>query len=559
MSTDKPKNDGEILFREAKEYGSGSARVPRDKERSFRVFQRAHEAGNIKGTFGLALAYFEGNGVVRDKVVAESLVTPVVPEVERRAEDGDPDYQLILGDMYSFGLGKPQDHVRAFSLYSQAAEAGNLEAQCNLGYDYLVGQGVDPDIRMTIHWWSKSAEAGYAHSCRDLGDCYLRGLGVPRDPERAIEWLRKASDSNYSHGTSDLAYCYLRGIGVERDRERAMALYQLAYAQDRDRTHRDLLAANIDVDLFLEEGVIVVREVRSVTRVPESECRSGRYFVRSSVEDLDPGAFTPRENVFKFLVDNQSQKFSVVDGVLYSHDRKEIIRYPNGRDAESFVVPPFVRSIGRKAFQNARRLLRVWLNDGIREIGDSAFDDCKQILEVGLPPTLETIGPWAFHGCDALKELHLPASLRQVGEYAFGSCEALERIHIDSGNADFTSLDGVLFDKGRSQLLQYPIGCSARQYQVPDSVQCIRFRAFSDAYHLEDVVLGDQVAEIGDKVFYFATHLTRVHLLGPPVAILGRQVFDQTHPDLILLVPARWLHAYKADERFRGLNFRPEE
>jgi len=460
--------------------------------------------------------------------------------------------------MYSFGLGKPTDYARAFSLYVLAAEQGNLEAQCNLGYTYLVGQGVEPDVRMAVHWWLKSAEAGYAHSCHDIGECYLNGKGVARDHAMAKFWFKRASELNYSHGTSCLAYCRLFGIGVEKDVGLATELYNLAYKQDRRRTYRDLLAANIDADLFVNEGKLSVTEIRSITDVPEAEYRTGRYFVRASVEELDPGAFTHCSTLFKFLVDNRSSRFCSIDGVLYSDDRKELIRYPNGKENVEFICPPFVERIGSHAFQNARHLLKVELSEGLLEIGESAFDDCKSLEQVRFRSALATIGPWAFHGCDAVSEFRLPASLRSIGKYAFGSCESLSKIEMDQDNMRYSTVDDCLFDREKRHLLQYAIGRKDRRFEVPQTVEVIGFRCCSDAYLLEEVVINEQVEEVQDKAFYFCTGLKRVYFGGPPVARMGTRVFDQTHDDLKIVVPAALLGEYQRDERFSGLNICPE-
>ena len=558
MPADRQNNEGEGLFRQAKEYAAGSARFIRDTQKALEAFIEAHQKGNIKGTFGFALACFEGNGPERDRDKAEELVAGIIPAVERRAGEGEPDYQLILGDMYSFGLGKPTDFARAFSLYTLAAEQGNLEAQCNLGYTYLVGQGVELDASMAVHWWLKSAEAGYAHSCHDIGECYLNGNGVTRDQARAIFWFQKASELNYSHGTSYLAYCHLFGIGVEQDVGLATELYNQAYKQDHRRTYRDLLAANIDADLFVNEGTISVTEIRSVTEVPESEYRTGRYFVRASVEELDPGAFTHCSTLFKFLVDNRNHCFCCIDGVLYSDDRKELIRYPNGKEDVEFICPPFVERIGNHAFQNARHLLKVELSEGLLEIGESAFDDCKSLVQVRFHGELAAIGPWAFHGCDAISEFRLPATLRNIGKYAFGSCESLSKIEMDQANMSYSTIDDCLFDRERKHLLQYAIGQQHRRLEIPRTVEVIGFRCCSDAYYLEEVVINKRVVEVQDKAFYFCTDLKRVYFRGPPVVKLGSQVFDQTHDDLKIVVPAALLGAYQRDERFSGLNICPE-
>ena len=61
-------------------------------------------------------------------------------------EQGDADAQYVLGAMFAFGQGAPQDDAQAVKWYRKAAEQGHALAQFNLGYRYLKGEGVAQDL-----------------------------------------------------------------------------------------------------------------------------------------------------------------------------------------------------------------------------------------------------------------------------------------------------------------------------------------------------------------------------------------------------------------------------
>ncbi len=56
-----------------------------------------------------------------------------VTQLQREAQEGDPDAQYELAYFYENGLGVPKNETRALELYQQAADQGHPAAQENLG------------------------------------------------------------------------------------------------------------------------------------------------------------------------------------------------------------------------------------------------------------------------------------------------------------------------------------------------------------------------------------------------------------------------------------------
>lgn len=74
-----------------------------------------------------------------------------------RAEAGDADAQVIVGEIYERGMGTAPDYAKAAEWYRKAAEQGNEKAQTNLGYLYEQGLGVKQDMVAAINWYRKAA------------------------------------------------------------------------------------------------------------------------------------------------------------------------------------------------------------------------------------------------------------------------------------------------------------------------------------------------------------------------------------------------------------------
>ncbi|MDR1902117.1 MAG: leucine-rich repeat protein [Treponema sp.] len=527
------RNLSERYIALAKEYMLGSAERYGNRTKVAMYFKRAHEFGNPRGTFYYALQYFEGSGVDKSIRTAESLVKDIGGIVEQAAQDGKPEYIVILADMYSFGLGKPQSFTEAFNYYTKAAELGNAEAMCDLGYMYSVGQGVNKDLAKSFEWYKKSADLGYLHSIRDVGVCYYEGAGTPQDYTEAVKWFKKASAQNYSHATCDLALCYLNGNGVKRDLKRAAECYLLAIKQDRVRAIRDVIANCIDVKELLSGGKILYAKRDTLDVIDENVMVDNTIVINKHIRNIDPSAFYSHTNITKFFVEKDNENYKAYGGVLYSKDGTTLIRFPLGSLISEFAIPEHVKHIGAHAFQNCRNLAAVRLHNGIVTIGDSAFDDCKNLSGIVLPPSIEAIGGWAFHGCDKIERVHIPASVKTIGTYAFGSCEALGEITVDANNKIVAASDGNLYSKDFSVILQYAIGKYEKLFALPASVKEIAFRAFSDAFNLE-YIDARSAAAIEGKAFYYCTSLKEI-LLIPECKIDGENAFGHTAEDFKII------------------------
>jgi hypothetical protein len=85
----------------------------------------------------------------------------------------------------------------------------------------------------------------------------------------------------------------------------------------------------------------------------------------------------------------------------------------------------------------------------------------------GLPVT--GIGDYAFSYNTSLTSITIPNSVTIIGDAAFFYCASLMAISVDVANPTYSSLDGVLFNKGQTQLITFPAG-KAGSYTIPDSV-----------------------------------------------------------------------------------------
>ena len=234
------------------------------------------------------------------------------------------------------------------------------------------------------------------------------------------------------------------------------------------------------------------------------------------------------------------------------------------------VIPDSVTSIGGSAFSGCTSLAEIDIPDSVTEIGSSAFSGCTSLSKVDLPKKLSTIeaytfsgcsslesivipdgvtaiGTWSeyentyygssFSGCKSLKEIVIPDSVTSIGSSAFSNCTSLESITIGSGveslgdewiascrrlenitvspeNKTYSSVDGVLFNKDKSELSAYPIGNKRSSYTIPDGVEKIGKKAFYGCRYIESLTIPVSVAEIEASALGNCYDIRAVYYLG---------------------------------------------
>ena len=146
----------------------------------------------------------------------------------------------------------------------------------------------------------------------------------------------------------------------------------------------------------------------------------------------------------------------------------------------------------------------------VTSIGDGAFYECTSLTSVTIPNSVTSIRNWVFSGCSSLKSITIPSSVTSIGEDSFGVCKSLKNITIDSNNNNYSSQDGVLFNKDKTRLIKYPGGNTRISYNIPSGVTVIRSSAFSDCTNLKIITIPNSIKSIGDGAFSGCSSLTNV-------------------------------------------------
>ncbi|MFA6309128.1 MAG: leucine-rich repeat protein [Clostridia bacterium] len=144
----------------------------------------------------------------------------------------------------------------------------------------------------------------------------------------------------------------------------------------------------------------------------------------------------------------------------------------------------------------------------VTSIGNSAFSDHPELTGITIPESVKIIGNNAFGYCDKLSDITIPDSVTDIGNCPFNSCNGLTQITVNN-NANYASQDGVLFNKAKTHLIQYPAGKTGG-YLVPDSVTNIGDGAFRDCSELTDITFPNSLTKIDSDAFRSCSKLTGI-------------------------------------------------
>ena len=146
-----------------------------------------------------------------------------------------------------------------------------------------------------------------------------------------------------------------------------------------------------------------------------------------------------------------------------------------------------VTSIGDDAFYGCSRLTSITIPNSVTSIGRFAFKDCKSLTSVTIPNGVTDFDWWAFAGCSSLKSITIPSSVTSIGYRAFDNCDKLNQINVDTANTVYSSENGVLFNKNKTELIRYPEGKADTSYSIPNSVTSIGIWAFDNCDKLNQI------------------------------------------------------------------------
>lgn len=305
-------------------------------------------------------------------------------------------------------------------------------------------------------------------------------------------------------------------------------------------------AESIEVDpenayFTAEDGVLYNKNRSELIAYPKEKSDTD-FTIPSTVEKICKNAFALNSNLknvtvpdsVKEIGDGAFAKMLNLSSVSMGKGLKTI-----GENAffecekiNNIIIPNGVTNIGKGAFAYCRNLNNITLSNKLSEISDYMLSHCS-LESISIPASVVSIGKNGFASTDKLNNIKinnglkiiesnafagtgienitLPKSVQSISETAFRSAYYLKSIEVDSDNPYYSSKDGVLYNKAKTNLILYPIGIKNKTFTVPDSVTEINNAAFLGS-DLETLKISDSVETIGESAFYYCKNLKNITL-----------------------------------------------
>ena len=347
----------------------------------------------------------------------------------------------------------------------------------------------------------------------------LAALSVPSTVKRIL--LREdCIGKNFSVYVSDLeAWCHTDFEGEYPD---SVAIY----LNNKLITDLDIpgsygyLGRAVFVNNKNLRGVNIGEGVTSVNAYAFAGCSNlERVILPESLKEIPDGMFEDCENL-KHI--NLPQELQNIGSVAFSCTGLKEINLPKS-----------LKMIGYGAFSYCNNLVSVIVPDSVNTLYNT-FISCGSLQTVVLGEGLKTIGRSTFGYCTRLSEIYIPAGVTKIDQkpYAatigyeyWGPCEKvraiygcrnLQRVVVSPDNKYSSDIDGVLFDKGKNDLLYYPEGRTSVKYDVPEGVDTIASYAFYYVKDLKSIHLPTTLKIIGYRALPGSLTAIMSQSMNPP-------------------------------------------
>ena len=139
----------------------------------------------------------------------------------------------------------------------------------------------------------------------------------------------------------------------------------------------------------------------------------------------------------------------------------------------------------------------------MESVGYDTFAYCKSLTSVNLPNSLKYADWFLFRDCTSLKTVSIGSGLKEwhsQGDYGFifKGCTALESITVSSSNNNYSSANGIMYDKKKTEILVYPQAKKDTTYTVPSTIKTLGELSTNNNPYLKTITIPASVTDIRD-------------------------------------------------------------
>jgi hypothetical protein len=178
----------------------------------------------------------------------------------------------------------------------------------------------------------------------------------------------------------------------------------------------------------------------------------------------------------------------------------------------NITIPTTIISIGAYAFEDTTTLTTITFNSvsQVQNIGNNAFKNTS-LNNLTIPNSVINIGAYSFQDITNLSVITIGSGLADIGVDAFSGLTNLINFSVDINNITYSSDNGILYNKNKTTLIQYPPGKTSSTYRVIYGVDTILTYAFKSSINLLTIYIPFTLITIGTNAFLNSS-LTKVYI-----------------------------------------------
>ncbi|HLH55741.1 MAG TPA: leucine-rich repeat domain-containing protein [Verrucomicrobiae bacterium] len=242
--------------------------------------------------------------------------------------------------------------------------------------------------------------------------------------------------------------------------------------------------------------------------------------IPQSVTNIGDGPFVDCKGLTTITLPGSNPFYAVTNGALFNKSQRDLIEYPGGLGG-SYTISSLVTNVGEAFIGNSLNSILVDPANVVYAGTNGVLfsKDFTQLIaypgtapgSYTVPKTVRTVVSASFEFSTGVTTVTMGTNVTSIGSFALYDCSALTSITVNSNNAYYTTAGGVLYDKAKTVLIQYPSGLPGA-FVVPDTVFNIGDGAFGDAFGLTNITLASGVTNIGVEAFYSCINLSSATL-----------------------------------------------
>ena len=242
-----------------------------------------------------------------------------------------------------------------------------------------------------------------------------------------------------------------------------------------------------------------------------------KIHIGKQVQKIETSWLVPFEGtkLEEITIDPENRFYTVKDGVLFTTDMSELVRYPSQDTRTEYTIPDSVTKISQYAFESVRNVKNMMIPSGVEEIGAAAFEAATALYPVQDLRNVKRLGAMAFADVKNLRMILLGENLQIYMGKAYQNTNqiiirsGIESLYLPGGTkTSYEVLNGcigvksVIFGKGMT--LHRGDGAYCKELEnivLPEDLTEIPENFAKDCTSLKSIYIPETVTKIGENAF----------------------------------------------------------